>query len=243
MDLTAFLFAVGTVVLAEMGDKTQLLAMAFATRYKASKVLLGVLLATLLNHGLAVAVGTLLAGFASIQAWIQGLASLSFVFFALWTIRGDKLEGEDQCKTRYGAVITVAITFFLAEMGDKTQLATVALSAKFAVSPWFVLIGTTLGMLIADGFGILVGVLLSKRIPDRLIKLVSAGVFAVFGFIGLYETATKDLLLTTGASIAALSFLAVLTAFAAWRILRSGKKASIAPTPESTVQSSKADAP
>ena len=94
-NLVAFLFSAGAVVLAEMGDKTQLLAMAFATKYKASKVLIGVFLATILNHALAVAVGNFITRFESVQTWIQAMASLSFIFFGLWTIRGDKLEGEE----------------------------------------------------------------------------------------------------------------------------------------------------
>lgn len=129
-DLIAFSFAVGAVVLAEMGDKTQLLAMAFATKYKAFKVLIGVFIATVFNHALAVAVGNYLTRFDSAQVWIQAIASLSFIFFGLWTIRGDKLEGEENRKSKYGAIATVAIAFFLAEMGDKTQLATIALATN-----------------------------------------------------------------------------------------------------------------
>src|SRR5512145_2837700 len=98
--LIAFLFSVSAVVLAEMGDKTQLLAMAFATKYKASKVMLGVFLATVLNHALAVAVGNFITRFDALQIWIQGLASLSFIFFGLWTIRGDKLDGEQNKVSR-----------------------------------------------------------------------------------------------------------------------------------------------
>ncbi|MGD9474210.1 MAG: TMEM165/GDT1 family protein, partial [Eubacteriaceae bacterium] len=146
----AFLFAVGAVVLAEMGDKTQLLAMAFATRFKASKVMMGVFIATVFNHALAVAVGNYITRFDSAQIYIQGIASLSFIFFGLWTIRGDKLEGEENRTTRFGPVITVAIAFFIAEMGDKTQLATIALATQFPDAPIWVLIGTTTGMLIAD---------------------------------------------------------------------------------------------
>ena len=133
--LIAFLFSLGAVVLAEMGDKTQLLAMAFATKYKAVKVMIGVFIATVLNHALAVAVGNYVTRFDSAKVWIQGLASLSFIVFGLWTIRGDKLDGEENRKTKFGAVITVAIAFFIAEMGDKTQLTTIALSAKFPANP------------------------------------------------------------------------------------------------------------
>ena len=148
-NLSAFLFSVGAVVLAEMGDKTQLLAMAFASKYKASKVLIGVFLATVFNHGLAVAAGNYLTRFGSAQIWIQGIAALSFIFFGLWTIRGDKLEGEENRATKFGAIGTVAVAFFLAEMGDKTQLATIAIATKFPANPVGILMGTTMGMLIA----------------------------------------------------------------------------------------------
>ncbi|GHU86985.1 UPF0016 family membrane protein [Clostridia bacterium] len=181
--VTAYLAATLMVVVAEMGDKTQLLAMAFATRYSAGKVMLGVFIATILNHALAVAVGTFIAGFSGIQNWIQLVAALSFIFFGLWTIRGDKLDGEDKKPSKFGPVLTVAIAFFIAEMGDKTQLATIAIAAKYPDYPIGILLGTTTGMLIADGLGIVIGIVLKKRIPERAIKWVSAAAFIVFGII------------------------------------------------------------
>lgn len=183
--MNAFLTALFMVVVAEMGDKTQLLSMAFATRFNALSVLIGVFIATVLNHALAVVVGTYLAQVIPISV-VQIAAALSFMFFGLWTLRGDKLEGEDRVNTRYGPVFTVAVAFFMAEMGDKTQLATVALAARYH-SPVYVLIGTTLGMLIADGLGIVIGDYLSKRVSEGLIKIVSASIFILFGFITLYE--------------------------------------------------------
>ncbi len=222
-NLIAFLFAAGAVVLAEMGDKTQLLAMAFATKYKASKVLIGVFLATVLNHGLAVAVGNFITRFESAQVWIQGIASLSFIFFGLWTIRGDKLEGEDKRVSKFGAIATVAIAFFLAEMGDKTQLATIALATKFPASPVGILAGTTTGMLIADGFGIIIGVVLCKRIPERTIKLLSAGVFIFFGLVGSFQVAYESLHLEIGVIIAIMSIIIALTCVAAYALIRKNK--------------------
>ncbi|NJD04357.1 MAG: TMEM165/GDT1 family protein [Ruminiclostridium sp.] len=222
-NLIAFLFAVGAVVLAEMGDKTQLLAMAFATKYKASKVLIGVFLATVLNHALAVAVGNFITRFESAQIWIQGIASLSFIFFGLWTIRGDKLEGEENRTTKFGAITTVALAFFLAEMGDKTQLATIALAAKFPASPVGILIGTTTGMLIADGIGIIVGVVMCKKIPERTIKLISAGVFVFFGLLGSYQVASDKLHMEIGAIIAEMAALIVLTGIAAYFLIKKNK--------------------
>lgn len=222
--LTAFLFSVGAVTLAEMGDKTQLLAMAFATRYKASKVLLGVFLATVLNHALAVALGNLISQINGAQMWIQGIAALSFIFFGLWTIRGDKLDGEDKKKTRFGAVATVAIAFFIAELGDKTQLATIALATKFPAAPVGILMGTTAGMLIADGIGIVVGVVLCRRIPEKTIKLVSAAVFILFGFLGCYQVAVGDLGLSVPVTVGILAALAALTGGAAYWLIRSNRE-------------------
>jgi putative Ca2+/H+ antiporter (TMEM165/GDT1 family) len=218
--LTAYLFSMGAVVLAEMGDKTQLLAMAFATRYKASKVMVGVLIATILNHALAVAVGSYITRFESAQVWIQGIAALSFIFFGLWTIRGDKLDGEENRTTKYGAVVTVAIAFFLAEMGDKTQLATIALAAKFSVSPIWVLMGTLTGMMIADAIGIFVGVMMCKNISGRKIKLVSAGAFILFGFIGSWQVGADELDLGTGTLAAVMTVLVLITGLSAYYLIR-----------------------
>ena len=218
--LIAFFFSTGAVVLAEMGDKTQLLAMAFATKYKASKVMLGVFIATVFNHALAVAVGSYLMRFEAAQIWIQGLASLSFIFFGLWTIRGDKLEGEENRTTKYGAIVTVAVAFFFAEMGDKTQLATIALAAKFPVDPAWVLLGTLTGMMIADAIGIFVGVVMCKNISGRKIKLVSAGAFILFGFIGSYQVAAGQLDFSSGMQILSMLVLAAVTGLSAYYLIK-----------------------
>ncbi len=188
-NMTAFLAAVFMVTIAEMGDKTQLLAMAFATRFKAKDVLIGVFLATILNHAMAVAIGELLTTKIPLS-YIQVAAALSFILFGLWTLRGDKLEGEDQKTTRFGPIGTVAVAFFIAELGDKTQLATIALAAKYH-APVMILMGTTLGMLIADALGIWVGVLMGKKIPETLVKTISAGIFIFFGVLGLYGSLPK----------------------------------------------------
>ena len=224
IQLAAFLFSVSAVVLAEMGDKTQLLAMAFATKYKAGKVMLGVFIATVLNHALAVALGNFITRFESIQIWIQALASLSFIFFGLWTIRGDKLEGEENRKTKYGAVITVTIAFFIAEMGDKTQLATIAIATKFPTAPFAILLGTTTGMLIADAIGILVGIVLCKKIPERTIKLVSAGAFVLFGLFGTYQITFGVLGFSLIFTIIILAGLAAITAAIAYNLIKKENK-------------------
>jgi len=195
--INAFLLATVAVVLAEMGDKTQLLAMAFAIRFRWQTVLWAVFAATLVNHLMAVAVGNVITEFLP-MAWIKIAAAASFIVFALWTIRGDTLDEEEQGQGR-SPFWTVAIAFFIAEMGDKTQLMTIALAAEEAVKiggiGWIakakqivpVWMGTTSGMMIADVFGIIVGIVLHKHIPEKLVKWIAAGCFAGFGLIGLHE--------------------------------------------------------
>jgi putative Ca2+/H+ antiporter (TMEM165/GDT1 family) len=189
--MTAYLASLGFVVLAEMGDKTQLLAMAFASRYKWQTVMWGVFVATLVNHLLAVVAGNYLTRLIPLS-YIQIAAAASFILFGLWTLRGDTLEGEDK-RFNYSPFWTVAVAFFFAEMGDKTQLATVALATKYQsiVGVW---LGTTSGMLVADAIGIIVGIVLGKRIPERFIKWFAAIIFIGFGVVGLYQTLPMYLL-------------------------------------------------
>jgi putative Ca2+/H+ antiporter (TMEM165/GDT1 family) len=189
--LTAYLASLGLVVLAEMGDKTQLLAMAFASRYKWQTVMWGVFAATLVNHLLAVVAGNYLTRLIPLS-YIQIAAAASFILFGLWTLRGDTLEGEDK-RFNYSPFWTVAVAFFFAEMGDKTQLATVALATQYdsIIAIW---LGTTSGMLVADAIGIIVGIVLGKRIPERFIKWFAAIIFIAFGVAGLYQTLPKFLL-------------------------------------------------
>ena len=182
--MNAFLASIGFVVLAEMGDKTQLLAMALACRFRWQTVMLGVFAATLCNHFLAVVAGTYLTKFIFLD-FVRIAAFASFILFGFWTLRGDTLEGEDK-RFNFSPFWTVAVAFFLAEMGDKTQLATVALAAEYQ-SLFAVWIGTTTGMLIADAIGIGVGIVMGKKIPERTIKWTAASIFIFFGLSGLYE--------------------------------------------------------
>jgi putative Ca2+/H+ antiporter (TMEM165/GDT1 family) len=186
--VTAFLTSLAIVVLAEMGDKTQLLAMAFATRFRWRTVMTGVFVATAANHLLAAGAGNYLAGLIPF-VYIQIGAAFSFILFGIWTIRGDALHGEDKGFI-FNPFWTVTIAFFLAEMGDKTQLATIALAADFkTVLPvWF---GTTSGMLIADALGIILGSVLQRKLPEKQIKWLAAMVFIVFGLLALYEPAAN----------------------------------------------------
>jgi putative Ca2+/H+ antiporter (TMEM165/GDT1 family) len=180
----AFLSSLAIVFLAEMGDKTQLLAMAFAVRFRWQTVLAGVFAATVVNHLFAVLVGNYLTNIIPL-AYIKIAAALSFILFGLWTLRGDELGDEDR-KFNFSPFWTVTIAFFLAEMGDKTQLATVALAAEFhtVVPVW---LGTTTGMLIADAVGIIAGIVLHKKIPEKQIKWFAAIVFIAFGIWGLSQ--------------------------------------------------------
>jgi Ca2+/H+ antiporter, TMEM165/GDT1 family len=190
--MAVFIKALLLVVVAEMGDKTQLLAMAMASKYKAKQVLMGVLIATILNHALAVAVGSYLSSVIPMDV-VKIVAAISFLAFGLWTIRGDKLDDEDNKKVKFGPIITVAIAFFLAEMGDKTQLMTVTIAAENQ-QPLFILMGTTVGMLVADSIGILGGAWMCRHIPEIYIKWVAGIVFMFFGTMTLSGSVSASLL-------------------------------------------------
>ena len=179
---TAFIM----VVLAEMGDKTQLLAMAFAAKYPWKKVMLGVLFATLLNHFVAIAAGIYLNTLVP-QHIVEIVASVAFIVFGLWILKDDELGNEAE-RNRFSIFWTVDIAFFLAEMGDKTQLATVALSAQIGSDLLTILIGTTAGMLVADGIGIALGAALHKYVPDRVVKKIASGIFILFGILGILNS-------------------------------------------------------
>jgi putative Ca2+/H+ antiporter (TMEM165/GDT1 family) len=190
--MSEFIKALLFVVVAEMGDKTQLLAMAMASKFKASQVMLGVLVATILNHALAVALGSYLSSLIPMST-IKIVAGISFLIFGLWTLRGDKIDEDEKKKQKFGPVVTVAIAFFLAEMGDKTQLMTIAISADSKM-PLFILLGTTTGMLIADGIGIIGGAWMAKHVPDKYIKWGAGLIFIFFGTITIYNVLPSTLL-------------------------------------------------
>ncbi|MEW6187444.1 MAG: TMEM165/GDT1 family protein [Thermodesulfobacteriota bacterium] len=189
--MTAFIASLIFVVLAEMGDKTQLLAMAFATRFRWQTVMWGVLAATAANHILAAAAGSYLTTIVPMGA-IKIAAAVSFILFGLWTIRGDKLSGEDQ-RYQFSPFWTVTVAFFMAEMGDKTQLATISLAVEYQaiITVWM---GTTLGMMVSNAFGIVVAIVMGKKIPERIIKWGAAIIFIGFGALGLFENLPKSFL-------------------------------------------------
>ncbi len=178
--ITEYLQSLFFIFIAEMGDKTQILAMMFATKYKIRKVFLGIFLGSLLNHGLAVAFGSLMGSF--IQPYIlQVVAGAAFIGFSIWTLGGEEEEEDLEESSRgRGAVITVAAAFFIGELGDKTQLTAITLSVD-ALYPVFVLAGTVSGMVLTSGIGILAGSKLGNRMPGYLIKLFSGTLFFVFG--------------------------------------------------------------
>ena len=179
--MEALFISTGVVALAEIGDKTQLLAFILAARFKKPvPIIAGILCATVINHGLAGALGAWITSTVSpdILRWILGV---SFLGMAIWTLIPDKIEEEEtHIAHRLGVFGATFITFFLAEMGDKTQIATIAMAAHYA-SPVLVVIGTTLGMLIADVPAVFVGDKLAGKIPMKLVHGIAAALFAVLG--------------------------------------------------------------
>jgi putative Ca2+/H+ antiporter (TMEM165/GDT1 family) len=187
MDLHSILVSTGIVTLAEMGDKTQLLAFLLAAKYKKPvPIILGILFATILNHGLAGVLGLWITQILSpeILRWVLGL---SFIAMALWTLVPDKIEDEEASFwVKSGVFITTLVTFFLAEMGDKTQVATIAMAAHYP-SPIMVVIGTTLGMMIADVPAVFLGNSFAKKLPLKLIHAIAAAIFFVMGVFVLLK--------------------------------------------------------
>lgn len=167
------------VFVSEMGDKTQLLALVLAARFrKPAPIMMGILVATLLNHALASYVGTFITYYVSTEILKWTLAA-TFICFGLWMLIPDKDDGFEE-QYGWGPFLTTTVTFFIAEMGDKTQLATVALGAKF-VAPAMVTVGTTIGMLVADGLAVLFGHQFTERVPMKLVHRIASALFILFG--------------------------------------------------------------
>ena len=189
--MEALLISTGVVALAEIGDKTQLLAFILAARFKKPyPIIAGILCATIINHGLAGALGAWITTVISPQTlrWILGA---SFIGMAIWTLIPDKIEEEQtQIAKKWGVFGATLITFFLAEMGDKTQIATVALAANYA-APVMVVIGTTLGMMLADVPAVFVANKFADKIPMKLVHSIAAGIFALLGVLTLLGVGTK----------------------------------------------------
>ena len=186
--MTAFLLSAAVIFVAELGDKSQLMAMTFAARYRVRDVLVGITLATaalqLISVGLGRVVGSALADH---QGLISILAGLVFLAFAVWTLRDDDAAEETAAATKAGgaAVLTVVSAFFLAELGDKTMLATATLATREGwLGTW---LGATLGMVLADALAIGVGALLGRRLPEQALRFGAAAAFAVFGLLLLAD--------------------------------------------------------
>ena len=183
--MESLLVSTGVVALAEIGDKTQLLAFLLAARFrKPLPIVAGILVATLINHGLAGALGAWIMATVgpSIMRWVLGV---SFIAMAVWTLIPDEIE-EDELRIahRLGVFGATLVSFFIAEMGDKTQIATVAMAARFDTA-WVVVVGTTLGMLIANVPAVYLGERLAGRIPMTLVHRIAAALFAVMGVMTL----------------------------------------------------------
>jgi putative Ca2+/H+ antiporter (TMEM165/GDT1 family) len=184
LPLDAFLMSTGIVALAEIGDKTQLLAFMLAARFRRPwPIILGIFVATVANHAFAGAVGTWITRMVGpdVLRWVLGL---SFLAMAVWTLIPDKLDDEALATPRLGVLGTTIVAFFLAEMGDKTQVATVALAAQYDALV-AVVIGTTLGMMIANVPAVLAGDRIAGRIPVRLVHGIAAALFALLGVAAL----------------------------------------------------------
>ena len=211
-----YTFAVATILitLAELGDKTQLLALALATKYKAWQVLVGIFVATLVIHFFSTLAGGLI-GTLIPEFWLRLVSGLLFVGFGVWTLRGDDDQDAEKATAgaRFGPIVTTAIAFFLAELGDKTQIMTMTIAADpaavlktfgaagpaisgflgsmgltaRAITPvesfWGVWMGSTVGMMIADGLAIIVGTVLGKTLPEKLISRIAGIIFIAFGLL------------------------------------------------------------
>ena len=184
--MEAFFVSTAIVALAEMGDKTQLLALVLAARFrKPWPIVLGILVATLANHGLAGALGAWVTTVVGPQVlrWILGV---SFIAMAMWMLIPDKLdEGDADGAPRWGVFGTTLVAFFLAEMGDKTQIATVMLAAQYNAYLW-VVAGTTLGMMLANAPVVWLGDRITRLVPIRVVHGVSAVIFLVLGLVAIF---------------------------------------------------------
>nr|MCW2728917.1 hypothetical protein [Aeromicrobium sp.] len=189
--MDAFLLSTAVIFVAELGDKSQLMAMTFATRYKIRDVIIGITAATAIVHLASVGIGAWIGdSFADSQHVISIVAGIAFLLFAAWTWRGDELTENEAEKARLSqgaAILAVSVAFFLAELGDKTMLATITLATQEGwLGTW---IGSTVGMVAADALAIVAGAVLGKHLPDKVIKIGATLAFVVFGVLLIAEGA------------------------------------------------------
>lgn len=219
-----FLRALLLIFIAEMGDKTQIMAMAFATKYRVQQILVGVAVGSFLNHGIAILLGSLLNKVIPIEG-LQLVAGVLFIAFGLMSLSIAEEEEAEQGFKRYGAIATVAIAFFLGELGDKTQLTAMTLATD-SLHPSMTLLGTVTGMVVVSLVGIFVGAKLGDKVPEHMIKFVS---FLIFMFFGLNKIFTSQYVQSMGMTFMALLvlILSVLTAFRFMIFSRQLKEVSI----------------
>lgn len=187
--MDAFLTSTLLVALAEIGDKTQLLSFVLAARLrKPGAIVAGIFVATIANHAFAGSVGLWLSHQVP-EAWLPWITGIVFILFGLWTLHPDSLDTTPETH-RAGAFVTTLIAFFIAEMGDKTQLATIALAAQFQGALIWVITGTTLGMMLANVPAVIVGEALAHRLPLKIIRWIAAAVFIATGAVGLWTAYT-----------------------------------------------------
>ncbi len=187
--MEALLISTAVIFVAELGDKSQLMAMTFATRYRMRDVLIGITVATAIVHLASVGIGAWIGdSFADSQDTISIVAGVAFLAFAAWTLRGDKLSEDEAGKaslSQGAAILAVGTAFFLAELGDKTMLATITLATQYG---WFgTWIGSTVGMVAADALAIVVGAALGRHLPERFIRYAASAAFVVFGVLLIVE--------------------------------------------------------
>ncbi|MBI5555961.1 MAG: TMEM165/GDT1 family protein [Elusimicrobia bacterium] len=187
--MTAFLKTLFLIFIAELGDKTQLLVLSFAAKYKPKIVFLAVITSTIVLYLLAVAVGSVISNFIPMQ-YLRWIVSASFIGFGIWTLL-EKEEEEEEKKEKkigkFGPFLTVALAFFLAEMGDKTQLAAISLTSEMPNAALYIWSGAIIGMILADGLAIILGTMLHKKLPHKAIKISAGIVFIGFGLFNLFK--------------------------------------------------------
>ncbi|MDR7870662.1 MAG: TMEM165/GDT1 family protein [Tissierellaceae bacterium] len=215
------------VFAAEMGDKSQIIAMTFATQFKKMDVLIGVTIAAILNHGLAIVLGRYLSKVIPLNL-IQIIAGFIFIVFGLMSLKDEELEDFDAKKT-FNPISTVAFAFFVGELGDKTQLTAMTLASE-SFYPLFILIGTSSAMVTTSALGILIGSKIGDKIPDILIKIISSIVFIIFGFIKLLDVLPARYLTPMNIWVFILLILS-LEIYLVWR-LTNNRKLAISPMKE-----------
>lgn len=218
-NILVLLTALFMVLIMEMGDKTQLLVIAMASRYRPHQVFWGIALAILFLNILAVLLGTAIGGIKLIQDCVRAGASILFIFFGLLSLREEEPEENKEGYHSKGVLLTIALAFFLAEFGDKTQLSTFSFAAMYPESPFCVFIGSTIGLMVADCLGLIAGALVIKYVPKRTIALISGFLFMLFGLISAWTTLKDHFMLDINTCFLVTGALTILSALIAIFIL------------------------